>query len=120
MPFCHITKSRERNGGATPRRTHENGGSGTDLARLPIVTVRITVREAHLDRRVVVEGRLCADAVADLENTVGDDPRNVVLDLANLRSADAAGVAALRRLRAAGVALQGAGLHLAWQIETEP
>ena len=84
------------------------------------MTVRITVGEPASFRRIAVEGRLSADAVHDLEREVGDHPDEVVLDLANLRSADAAGVAALRRLRAEGVAMQRTGLHLAWRIDEAP
>jgi len=84
------------------------------------MTVRITVGEAASFRRIAVEGRLSADAVHDLEQAVGDHPGEVVLDLANLRSADVAGVAALRRLRAQGVAMQRTGQHLIWRIEEAP
>jgi ABC-type transporter Mla MlaB component len=93
---------------------------GTELALGCGMTVRITVAEPTLLRRIVVEGRLSADAVRDLEQAVGDQPQDVVLDLANLRSADGAGVAVLRRLRAEGVAMQRTGLHLAWRIDEEP
>ena len=93
---------------------------GTELALAFGMTVRITVAEPALLRRVVVEGRLSADAVHDLEQAIGDQPQDVVLDLANLRSADGAGVAVLRRLRAEGVAMQRTGLHLAWRIDEEP
>lgn len=95
-------------------------GDGTELALVSGMTVRITVAEPTLLRRIVVEGRLSADAVPDLEQAVGDHPQDVVLDLANLRSADGAGVAVLRRLRAEGVAMQRTGLHLTWKIDDEP
>ena len=81
------------------------------------MTVRITVGPPGSVRRILVEGRLCADAVGELEATVGAAPGAVVLDLANLSFADAAGLAALRRLRAAGAAIEGTRPHLAWQIE---
>ena len=84
------------------------------------MTVRITVDELAKFRRIAVEGRLSADAVPDLEQAVGEHPGEVVLDLANLRSADAAAVAALRRLRAEGVAMQRTGQHLIWRIEEAP
>ena len=83
------------------------------------MTVRITAAEPCLVRRIAVDGRLTADEVCELEQTVGEEPRSVVLDLSNLRSADAAGLASLRRLRVRGVAMMGAGLHLAWQIQEE-
>lgn len=81
--------------------------------------MRITVAELSLFRRIAVEGRLTAQAVGELEQTVADEPHPVVLDLAHLRSADAAGLAALRRMREMGVAMKGTGLHLAWKIETD-
>ena len=93
---------------------------GTELALVSGMTVRITVGEPASFRRIAVEGRLSADAVHDLEQEVGNHPDEVVLNLANLRSADAAGIAALRRLRAEGVAMQRTGLHLAWRIDEEP
>jgi ABC-type transporter Mla MlaB component len=83
------------------------------------VTVRITVAELSLFRRIAVEGRLTALAVSELEQAVDDEPHPVVLDLAQLRSADPAGLAALRRLREMGVAMKGTGLHLAWKIEAD-
>jgi hypothetical protein len=96
---------------------HENRRyDGTEVALQPSVTVRITVEEAGPTLRILVDGRLTRDAVGDLERTIGIDPQFVVLDLANLRSADAAGVAALRRLRAAGAVIEGARPHLAWRI----
>lgn len=83
------------------------------------MTVRITVAELSLIRRIAVEGRLTAQAVGELERAVGDEPHPVVLDLGHLRSADEAGLSALRRLREQGVAMKGTGLHLAWKIETD-
>jgi hypothetical protein len=81
------------------------------------VTVRITVGDAGNARRILIEGRLCADAVGELEAVIGGDPRGFVLDLGNLSFADAAGVAALRRLREAGAEIEGVRPHLAWQID---
>jgi len=83
------------------------------------VTVRITVAEEPTLRRILVEGRLSALEVGELEGVVGDDPGAVCLELSNLRSADAAALAALRRLRGAGVEMRGASPHLAWQIEDD-
>lgn len=80
------------------------------------MTVRITVEGPGPVLHILVEGRLSSDAVGELEGTIGIDPKAVVLDLANLRSADAAGVASLRRLRAEGAVIQGARPHLAWRI----
>ena len=92
--------------------------SGTGLACLRDVTVRITVAEDKV-RRVRVEGRLSAVEVGELEHAVGDDLRAVCLELSNLRSADAAALSALRRLWQAGVEMRGASPHLAWQIEED-
>ena len=83
------------------------------------MTVRITIAEERPVRRLWVEGRLSAIEVAELEGAIGDDPCAVCLELSNLRSADAAALAALRRLRGAGVEMHGASPHLAWQIEDD-
>ena len=50
---------------------------------------------------------------------IGDDPSSACLDLEELRSADEAGLAALRRLRAEGVEMRGVPPHLAWRIDLE-
>jgi hypothetical protein len=83
------------------------------------VTVRITVSEDHCLRRIRVEGRLSDEEVGELELAIGDDPARVWLDLANLRSADAAGLGFLRRLREAGVEMRDVPPHLAWRIEED-
>ena len=83
------------------------------------MTVRITVAEERTLRRILVEGRLSVLEVEELEGVVGDDPGAVCLELSNLRSVDAAALAALRRLRGAGVEMRGAFPHLAWQIEED-
>jgi len=83
------------------------------------MTVRITVAEDPPLRRIRVEGRLTAVEVGELDEVVGLDAGAVCLELSNLRSADAPALAALRRLRAAGAAIEGASPHLAWQIEED-
>lgn len=84
------------------------------------MTVRITVVEGAGIRHIRVEGRLSGDEVGELEQVIGDDPRHgVCLELENLRSADSAGLTALRRLRAAGVELHGVPRHLAWRIDQQ-
>ncbi len=83
------------------------------------MTVRITVSEEPHVRHVIVDGRLTGEEVGELELALGDDLGAVCLELGNLRSVDAAALAALRRLRAAGVRMSGAYPHLAWQIEQE-
>ena len=83
------------------------------------MTVRITVAQYERSRRIQLAGRLTGEEVGELEQVIGDDPSAACLDLAELRSADAAGLAALRRLRAEGVELHGVPPHLAWRIESD-
>ncbi len=78
--------------------------------------MRIIVEARGPLRVVRVEGRLSAEEVSELEGALGDDPRQVELQLANLRSADAAGIVALRRLRDAGVVLCGTPPTIAYDI----
>jgi len=56
----------------------------------------------------MVDGRLSAEVVAELERVVAELSGPVCLDLAGLRSADEAGLGALRALLARGVAATGA------------
>jgi hypothetical protein len=56
----------------------------------------------------MVDGRLDADVVAELERVVSDLSAPVCLDLAGLKSLDEAGLGALRALLARGVAVTGA------------
>jgi ABC-type transporter Mla MlaB component len=91
----------------------------TRLAEANAVTVRITVIAERPTLRIRVDGRLTTDAVGELEELIGSDPGATCLELADLRSADAAGLAALRRLRAEGIALYGVPRHLAWRIERQ-
>jgi hypothetical protein len=85
---------------------------GTPLAKHGDVTVRITSREEGKGRVVRVDGWLVACDVATLEETLGDRVRGTRLELADLRSADAAGVAALRGLEARGALLHDAAPFL--------
>ena len=80
------------------------------------MTVRISVFEQPPLRLIAVDGRLTRDEVGELEQVIGEAVENVRLELGNLRGADAAGLAALARLRLAGVELRGLAPHLAWQI----
>lgn len=57
--------------------------------------------------------------IGELEQLVGGDPHALCLDLTDLRSADAAALAVLRRLRAEGVEMRGVPPRLAWRIEDE-
>jgi hypothetical protein len=81
------------------------------------VTVRITVIANRPTFRLREEGRLTSDEVGELEQLVGSDPGPTCLDLEDLRSADATGLAVLRRLRVHGVTLSGVPPHLAWRID---
>ena len=91
---------------------------GTGLAQAPVVTLRISILAAQPTLRIRVEGRLSIDEVGELEQLVGK-PGATCLELAELRSADAAGLATLRRLRAEGIAMTGLSPHLAWRIEAD-
>jgi hypothetical protein len=78
---------------------------GTALALSSDVTIRITGIEKGGRRVVRVDGWLAADDVAALEGALGDRVRGTRIELADLRSADAAGVSALRDLEARGALL---------------
>ena len=90
-----------------------------ELAHRGFVTLRITAAEDETIRRIRVAGRLTGEEVGELESVIGDDPSSACLDLEELRSADEAGLAALRRLRAEGVEMRGVPPHLAWRIDLE-
>jgi hypothetical protein len=76
------------------------------------VTIRITSVVEGPGRTVRIDGWLAARDVAALEEAVGDRVRGMRLELADLRSADAAGVIALRGLEARGARLHGAAPFL--------
>jgi hypothetical protein len=76
------------------------------------VTIRITSVVEGPGRTVRVDGWLVTCDVAALEEAVGDRVRGTRLELADLRSADAAGVIALRGLEARGALLHGAAPFL--------
>jgi hypothetical protein len=67
------------------------------------MTLRITIRQEEAIRIVQVAGRLDREGAGELVQEV--------------RSVDAAGLSALRRMRAAGVRMRGVPKHLAWQLE---
>jgi hypothetical protein len=71
-------------------------------------------------RCVRLEGRLSVEETEELEQLVGADPSTAYLDLAELRSADASGLALLRRLRREGFQMRDVPPHLAWRIEEDP
>jgi len=80
--------------------------------------VRITTLKGRAGTTVRVEGGLDRGNVSQLVAEVGTAPGGVVLDLSCLRSADAVAVHALRELKAAGVAVEGASLYIAHLLET--
>lgn len=84
------------------------------------MTIRITVTVEGAVRRIRLEGRLSAEETEELAQLVGADPSTVLLDLSELRSADACGLAALRRLRREGFEMCDVPPHLAWRIEEDP
>ncbi len=83
------------------------------------MTVRITVLEDRPVRRIRVEGRLSAEEIGELEQLIGNDRDATCLELGDLRSADAAALSVLRRLREEGISMNEVPLHLAWRIESE-
>ena len=83
------------------------------------MTVRISTSLDGAVRHISVAGRLTGAEVAELDNAVGDDLASACLELGDLRSADGAGLALLRRLRASGVRMTGTAPHLAWRIAEE-
>jgi hypothetical protein len=66
-----------------------------------------------------VDGRLSHEEIDELESLIGGDPFAVGLELCDLRSADAAGLVALRRFRDLGVSMRGLSPHLALRIDDE-
>lgn len=63
-------------------------------------------------RALRLEGWLEGEAVAELEKVVGEGSGPLRLDLSELRSADRAGITALRAIRAAGASLVGASPYI--------
>jgi anti-anti-sigma regulatory factor len=72
------------------------------------VTLYIACESDAGVRVVRLEGWLAGDAVAELERIVSEGSGPLRIDLSELRSADAAGLVALRALHAAGALLVGA------------
>ena len=84
------------------------------------VTVKITGIEEGGRRVVRVDGWLAAEDVAALEGALGDRVRGTRIELADLRSADSAGVSALRGLEARGALLHGPAPFLRLLLGQEP
>ena len=70
-------------------------------------------------RRVVrLAGRLCDVQVPELSRSCADAGANqLVLDLTDLLSADAAGIEAIRKLRDAGAAIAGAPGYIKLKLD---
>ena len=69
---------------------------------------RITSVSGEDETIIRLEGRLSAKRIEDLKKAVQAEPGTVLLDLSDLRSADAEGVLALRSISAKGAKLIGA------------
>jgi len=76
------------------------------------VTLYIACESDSGVRVVHLEGWLEGEAVAELERVVSGDSGSLRLDLSELRSADPAGLDALRALRPAGASLVGASPYI--------
>jgi ABC-type transporter Mla MlaB component len=76
------------------------------------VTLYIACESDPGGRALRLEGWLEGEAVAELEKVVSEGSGPLRLDLSELRSADRAGIAALRAIRAAGAALVGASPYI--------
>jgi hypothetical protein len=81
------------------------------------VTVLITTRQESEGPVVRVDGRLDGEGVPELERVVASLPASLRLELPDLRSADEAGLAALRALRDRGIRLTGVSEYLRLRLE---
>jgi anti-anti-sigma regulatory factor len=76
------------------------------------VTLYIACESDSGVRVVRLEGWLEGEAVGELERVVSEGSGSLRLDLSELRSADTAGLDALRALRAAGASFVGASPYI--------
>jgi len=76
------------------------------------VTLYIACESDSGVRIVRLEGWLEGEAVAELERVVNGESGPLRLELSELRSADAAGLSALRALRTAGASLVGTSPYI--------
>ncbi len=83
------------------------------------MTLRISTRRDAKGEVVIVDGRLDAEVVGELERVVAEISGPLRLELAGLRSADEAGLEALRALRARGFVLIGTSPYLRLQLGVE-
>jgi len=72
------------------------------------MALRVTLKEGEALTVIRVDGRLAGDGVAELDRACRDARRPVVLDLADMITADSTGLLLLRRLAGDGVPLLGA------------
>ena len=82
------------------------------------MTIHISCSSDSGIRIVRIEGWLEGDAVGELERVIDGASENIRLDLSELRSADKAGLAALRAHRAAGGSIVGASPYINLLLET--
>ena len=82
------------------------------------VDLRITAETEGTTRIVRVDGRLAREGVGELEGVLRDTTGPLRLELSGLRSADVAGLKALRSLREAGAELSGMSPFIALRLET--
>ena len=116
------------NGLSVPFRTHRHQSCATDAdgagvcqrdkpdlrkAGCPsFMTIYIAASSDSGTRIVRIEGWLEGEAVAELERVIEGESGALRLDLSELRSADKAGLAALRAHRAAGASIVGASPYI--------
>ena len=81
------------------------------------VPCRIQIARTTAGNRVLVAGRLEQAHIPDLLRACSGSAESVVLDLADLQSADRIAVDALRRLRHDGVTLIGLPKYLRFQLD---
>jgi hypothetical protein len=92
---------------------------GTVLAHSLTVMLRISTRQESGREVVVLDGRVDAEMVSELERVIARVSGAVYLDLAGLKSVDEVGLAALRGLCAHGLAVIGASPYFRLLLELE-
>jgi hypothetical protein len=85
-----------------------------------LVTLRIAFSEDSGIQIMRLEGWLEGEAVAELERVVSGRAEPLRIELAELRSADPAGLTVLRALRARGARLVGASPYIRLLLGTAP
>ena len=83
------------------------------------MTARI-MTDTEPDASVIrIEGDLRVEEIEELDRVSGEAGRPLVLDLTNLRSADADGLRALASLVKRGAELRGASPYIQMRLESE-